>query len=166
MIKRIKVMLLPNEEQNSKLLQYVRASIFANDWAFDKQQGSGENNKILSYTKLTKEFNQLRKTEEFSWLKNIPNNVTKQAIRRVCNVYRMGFKRLARFPKFRRRKPSMQKFDCVKIKFTDTHVKLEGFTDWIQLAEHGCIPIENVEYKNSKIEYDGSNWWITVDVFF
>lgn len=69
----------------------------------------------------------------------------------------------------------MPKFyqDNVKIQFTNTHVKVEGFADskkrnkqklnWIKLAEHGRIPAD-CKYMNPRIKYDGINWWITVGI--
>ena len=70
----------------------------------------------------------------------------------------------------------MPKFyqDNVRIQFTDTHVKIEGFAtskkknkqrlNWIRLAEHGRIPIGNIRYMNPRIKYDGLNWYITVGI--
>ena len=69
----------------------------------------------------------------------------------------------------------MPKFyqDNLKIQFTDTHVKVEGFANskkknrqklnWIRLAEYGRIPTD-CKYYNPRIKYDGLNWWITVGV--
>ena len=61
----------------------------------------------------------------------------------------------------------------MKIQFTDTHVKVEGFAtskkknkqklNWIRLAEHGRIPTD-CKYCNLRIKYDGVNWWITVGI--
>ena len=61
----------------------------------------------------------------------------------------------------------------MKIQFSDTHVKVEGFTtskrknkqkiNWIRLAEHGCIPT-NCKYSNPRIKYDGCHWWVSVGI--
>ena len=71
----------------------------------------------------------------------------------------------------------MPKFyqDNVKIQFSNTHVKLEGFSssrkenkqkmNWVRLAEHGRIPTD-VKYMNPRISFDGLNWWISVCVEF
>lgn len=67
--------------------------------------------------------------EEYDWLNKVSNNVTKQAAKDACNAYKRFFKGLANFPKFKSRKHTTPSFyqDCVKIQFTDTHVKIEGF---------------------------------------
>ncbi len=93
----------------------------------------------------------------------------------ACDAYKRFFKGLAKFPKFKSRKHATPSFyqDNVKIQFTDTHVKAEGFADskkknkqklnWIKLAEHGRIPT-SCKYMNPRIKYDGLNWYITVGI--
>lgn len=169
-------MLLPNNKQKTKLFQYANTARFAYNWALGREKENYENGgKFISDRKLRKEFTQLKKTEEYAWLNNISNNVTKQAIKDACNAYKRFFKGLAKFPKFKSRKRSVPSFyqDNIKIQFIDTHVKIEGFSsskkknkqklNWIRLAEHGRIP-NNYKYSNPRIKYDGINWYITVGI--
>ena len=133
--------------------------------------------KFISDSELRKEFTKLRHSDEYAWLLNISNNVTKQAIKDACTAYKNFFKGLQKFPRFKSRKRSMPKFyqDNVKIQFSNTHVKLEGFSssrkankqkkNWVRLAEHGRIPTD-VKYMNPRISFDGLNWWISVCVEF
>lgn len=168
-------MLLPNNKQKTKLFQYANAARFAYNWALGREQENYKNGgKFISDGDLRKEFTQLKKTDECSWVNNISNNVTKQAIKDACEAYRDFFKGYTKFPRFKSKKHSVPKFyqDNVKIQFTDTHVKVEGFAtskkknkqklNWIRLAEYGRIPVENVKYKNPRIKFNGENWYITV----
>ena len=177
MIKTIRVMLVPNNKQKTKLFRYASTFRFAYNWTLGREKENYENGgKFISDGDLRKEFTQLKKTEEYSWLNEISNNVTKQAIKDACNAYKRFFKGYSKFPKFKSRKHSTLSFfqDNVKIQFTDTHVKVEGFAvskkknkqklNWIKLAECGRIPTENVKYTNPRIKYDGLNWYITVGV--
>lgn len=170
-------MLLPNNKQKTKLFQYANTARFAYNWALGREQENYKNGgKFISDGDLRKEFTQLKKTDEYKWLNDISNNVTKQAIKDACEAYRDFFKGYTKFPRFKSKKHSVPKFyqDNVKIKFTDTHVKVEGFAiskkknkqklNWIRLAEHGRIPTENVKYMNPRIKYDGINWYITVGI--
>ena len=176
MIKTIQVMLIPNNRQKTKLFQYANTARYAYNWALGREKENYKNDgKFLSDGELRKEFTQLKKTDEYSWLNEISNNVTKQAIKDACNAYKRFFKGYSKFPKFKSRKFSIPSFyqDNVKIKFTNTHVKVEGFTtskkknkqklNWIRLAEHNRIPID-VKYTNPRIKYDGVNWYLTVGV--
>ena len=176
MIKTIRVMLIPNNKQKTKLFQYANTARFAYNWALGREQENYKNGgKFISDGDLRKEFTQLKKTDEYSWLNNVSNNVTKQAIKDACEAYRDFFKGYTKFPRFKSKKYSVPKFyqDNVKIQFTDTHVKVEGFAtskkknkqklNWIRLAEHGRIPTD-FKYCNPRIKYDGVNWWITVGI--
>ena len=170
-------MLLPNNKQKTKLFQYANTSRFAYNWALGREQENYKNGgKFISDGDLRKEFTQLKKTDDYTWLNNISNNVTKQAIKDACESYKDFFKGYTKFPRFKSKKHSVPKFyqDNVKIQFTDTHVKVEGFAtskkknkqklNWIRLAEHGRIPVQNVKYINPHIKYDGLNWYITVGI--
>ena len=176
MIKTIKVVLLPNNKQKTKLFEYADASRFAYNWALARVQENYKNGeKFMSDRDLRKEFTQLKKTSEYAWLNNISNNVTKQAIKDACKAYVRFFNKLSKYPRFKTKKHTTPSFyqDSIKIQFTDTHVKVEGFSmskkknkqklNWIKLSEHNKIPL-NIKYYNTRIKFDGINWWITVGV--
>ena len=180
MIKSIRVMLIPNNKQKTKLFQYANTARFAYNWALGREQENYKNGgKFISDGDLRKEFTQLKKTEEYAWLNEIDCDVPKQAIKDACDSYKRFFKGYSKFPRFKSKKKSVPKFyqDNVKIKFTDTHVKLmlvagkgkakskrnQKFCR-VRLAEHGRIPTKNVTYMNPRIKYDGLNWYITVGI--
>lgn len=169
-------MLIPNNKQKSKLFQCANTARFAYNWALAREQENYKNGgKFLSDCELRKEFTQLKKTEEYFWLNNISCNVTKQAIKDASNSYKNFFKGTAKFPKFKSKRKSTPSFyqDSVKIHFSETCVKVEGFAvskkrnkqklNWIRLAEHNRIPTD-CKYYNPRIKFDGLNWWITVGV--
>ena len=169
-------MLIPNNKQRTKLFQYASTARFAYNWALGREKENYESGgKFLSDCDLRKEFTQLKKTDEYAWLNEISNNVTKQAIKDACEAYKRFFKGYSRFPKFKSRKKSKPSFyqDNIKIQFSDTHVKVEGFAtskkknkqklNWIKLAERERIPVE-CKCVNPRIKYDGLNWYVTVGI--
>ena len=175
MIKSIKVRLRPNNKQLTKLFQYANCARFAYNWTINREQENyNSGNKFLSDNELRKEFTQL-KHQKHSWLKQVSNNVTKQAIKDACNAYKRFFKGQCRHPKFKSKKRSKTSFyqDTSKIQFTDTHVKVEGFSmsnkrnkqklNWIKLCEKGRIP-PNVKYTNPRFTYDGLYWYVSVGI--
>ena len=176
MIKTIKVQLRPNSKQSTKLFQYAGCSRFAYNWTLAREQENYElDGKFSSDNELRKEFTQLKKQGDYKWLNKISNNVTKQAIKDACNSYKRFFKGQSKYPKFKSKKHSKQSFyqDNVKIQFTDTHVKVEGFAsskhknkqklNWIKLCEKGRIPT-NCKYMNPRFTYDGLHWWLSVSI--
>jgi len=89
MIRSVRIRLLPNNKQRTKLFQFAGASRFAYNWALDKQMDNfKEGRKLQSDYALRKEFTVLRNSEEYSWLLGISNNVTKQAIKDLCIAYK------------------------------------------------------------------------------
>ena len=176
MIKSIKVMLIPNNKQKTKLFQCFGISRFTYNWALGKQQENYKNGgKFISDNDLRKEFTQLKKTKEYEWLNRYSNNIPKQSIKDACDSYKRFFKGYSKFPKFKSKKKSRPSFyvDNVKIKFTNTHVKLEKISNstkknkaklnWIRLAEKGRIPTD-CKYLNPRVTFDGINFWISVGI--
>ena len=176
MIRSLKVRLNPNNKQLTKLFQYAGCARFAYNWAVAREQENyNQGNKFLTDNELRKEFTQLKKLPEYKWLSEVSNNVTKQAIKDACNTYKRFFKGQCKHPKFKSKKHSTPAFyqDNCKIQFTDTHVKIEGFSiskrrnkqklNWIRLCEEGRIP-PNCKYMNPRFTFDGLHWYVSVGV--
>ena len=172
----MKVRLNPNNKQLTKLFQYAGCARFAYNWAIAREQENyKQGNKFLTDKELRKEFTQLKKLEDYKWLNEVSNNVTKQAIKDACNTYKRFFKGQCKYPKFKSKKQSTPAFyqDTGKIQFKDTSVKIEGFSrskkrnkqklNWIKLCEKGRIPT-NCKYMNPRFTYDGLYWYISVGV--
>jgi putative transposase len=176
MIKSIKVMLIPNNKQKSKMFLCAGVGRFAYNWVLAKQQENYKNGgKFLTDNNLRKEFTQLKKNKEYEWLNNYSNNISKQAIKDACSSYKRFFKKQAGFPKFKSKKKNNPSFyvDNMKIKFTKTHVKLEKISEstknnkrkinWIRLSEHNRIPTD-CKYSEPRVTFDGINWFISVGI--
>lgn len=169
-------MLVPNNKQKSKMFQYTNANRYIYNWTLEQQKLNYANGgKFISDGDLRKKLTQLKKTEEYKWLNSISNNVAKQSVKDACDSYKRFFKGLSQFPKFKSKKKTRPSFyqDNIKIKFTNTHVKFEGFTsskkknkqklNWVRLAEKNRIPTD-CKYYNPRVTFDGTNWWISVGI--
>ena len=67
MIKTIKVMLIPNNKQITKLFQYAGTARFAYNWALVREQENYKNGgKFISNNDLRKEFTILKHTDEYA----------------------------------------------------------------------------------------------------
>ena len=176
MIKTYKVMLCPNNKQQTKLFQNAGVARFIYNWTLSCQQKNYESGgKFLSDHELRKILTQLKQTDDFRWLNDYSNNIAKQAVKDACDAYKKFFKSLSAFPRFKSKKKSKPSFyvDTAKIKITGTHVKLEKLTDsrkanrqklnWVRIAEHCRIPV-GVSYSNPRVTFDGLHWWLSVGV--
>ena len=109
MIKAIKVMLIPNNVQQTKMFQYAGAARFAFNWALAKEKENYEKGgKFISNSELRKEFTRLRNSDEYIWLQRISNDVTKQAIKDACTAYKNFFKGVSKYPMFKSKKNQYQ----------------------------------------------------------
>lgn len=175
-IKTIKIKLNPNNKQKTKMFQFCGAKRFAYNWALAKQQENYKNGgKFINDNELRKQFTQLKKQEEYKWLYSISNDVTKQAIKDCCVAYKNFFTGKSKAPKFKSKRTDRPSFyvDNVKIKFTDTHVKLGNISssrkgnkqklNWVRLVEKNKIPT-NCKYINPHVVFDGINWFICVGI--
>ena len=178
MMKSFKVMLVPNNHQRTRLFQFAGTARFAFNWALRKEidaHTAGE--KFISHFDLRKQFTVLRHSAEYSWLKTISNNVTKQAIKDCVDSFKRFFKHQSKRPRFKSKRRGDFSFyqDTDKIKITATHVKLELIAtsrrknrqrlNWIRLAEIGRIPV-GAKYAQPRITFDGRNWWLSVSIEF
>ncbi|MBR1579966.1 MAG: transposase, partial [Selenomonadaceae bacterium] len=151
---------------------------FAYNWALQKEReayAAGE--KFIGNNDLRKAFTVLRNSDQYSWLKTISNNVTKQAIKDCVDAYTKFFKKKSRRPRYRSKKRGDYSFyqDTSKIQITSTQVKLEAIAtskrrnrqslNWIRLSERDRIPV-GVKYFQPRITFDGLNWWLSVAVEF
>ena len=169
MLKTLRIMLVPNNYQNTRLFQFAGTARFSYNWALEQEKGNYDaGGKFINDYELRKRFTVFKNEADNKWLYTISNNVCKQAIKDAVDAYHRFFKGLAQHPKYKSRKRNKPSFyvDPVKIKFTATHVKLENIAtskkknrqsaNWFRMAEHERIPT-CAKYSNPRISYDGLN---------
>lgn len=163
MILAKKIRLYPNELQEEKLWQSVGTARFIYNWTLARQEENYKNGgNFISDSVLRKEITQLKKTE-LSWLNEVSNNVTKQAVKDACNAYKRFFKGLSDKPRFKSRKRSKKSFynDNVKLKVKDNKLVNIEKVGWIKTNEQ--LPI-GVKYSNPRISHDNKYWYLSVGI--
>ena len=176
MIKTMRVMLIPNNYQNTRLFQFAGSARFAYNRALEQESRNYEaGGKFINEYELRRRFTEFKQKPENKWLYTIGVNVCKQAIRDAVKAFQKFFGGLAKYPKYKSRKHSKSSFyvDTLKIKITGTHVKLESIAqskkktkqraNWFRLAEHNRIPV-NAKYFNPRISFDGLHWFLTAGI--
>ena len=163
MILAKKVRLLPTAEQEQKLWQCAGTARFIYNWTLEKQQENYKNGgKFLSDRELRKELTQLKKGE-LSWLYEVSNNVTKQAVKDACDSFKRFFNGLSKKPKFKSKRKSKPAFyhDNVKLKVKENKTVNIEKIGWIKINEQ--LPV-NVKYSNPRISYNNKYWYISVGI--
>ena len=166
MEKGFKVQIFPNKEQKELMFKSFGCARFAYNWALAREKENYEKGgKFISDMDLRKEFTQLKKKEEFKWLNEINNNVTKQAIKDLCKAYKNFFNKKAKHPRFKSKKKSKKSFynDVYRIKFDDYFddykVRIASI-GWMDMAENR-IP-KDCKYINPRISFDGVKFWLSI----
>lgn len=162
MEKSFKVQIFPNKEQKELMFKSFGCARFAYNWALSIQQENYKNgSKFIQDGDLRKQFTQFKKQEEYIWLKEVNNNVTKQAIKDLCKSYKNFFKGISKHPKFKSKRKSKLSYynDIAKIRFNDNNVRLETI-GWVKMAEN-IIP-NDCKYLNPRISFDGVKFWLSI----
>lgn len=162
MILGNKIRIIPNKEQEQQLWKSVGTARFIYNWTLVRQEENYKNGgKFINDDDLRKELTILKKSE-LKWLKEVSNNVSKQAVKDACNSYKRFFKGLADKPRFKSKRKSNPSFynDNIKLKVKSNVVLIEK-VGWIRTSEQ--IPM-NVKYTNPRVSFDGKYWYIAVGV--
>lgn len=163
MILAKKIRIKPTKEQEHQLWKSAGTARWAYNWTLGKQEENHKNgDKFISHGILRKELTALKQTEEYAWLYEVSNNITKQAIKDACRAYKKFFMKQSDKPRFKIRKKSKPSFynDNVKLKVKKDEVLIEKI-GWIKTSEQ--IPMR-VKYSNPRISFDGKYWYLSVGV--
>lgn len=106
MLRRLRVRLYPNKEQEQKINKTLGSYRFVyNHMLALKQQEYNENKKVLRLKELSRYLlGTLRKDEQYPWLKNENSQVLQQSIRQMLSAYENFFKQHKGVPKFKSKK--------------------------------------------------------------
>ena len=104
MLKAYKYRIKPNKTQELKLNQFFGCARFIYNWGLNrKSEAYSTDNTNISVFDLGKEVTQLKKTEDFSWLKDTHSQTLQCALRNLDNAYTNFFKKKSGFPKFKKK---------------------------------------------------------------
>jgi putative transposase len=190
MIKAIKVRLRPTASQEKKLWQSAGVSRFAYNWAVGYEESNYKSGgKFINDCELRRIFTELKKQPEYKWLYETSNNITKQAIKDVCNAYQKFFKiqktgekftkktiekakclgktltlrDMKGYPKFKKKNRAESSFynDPIKLKYKEGKFLIEK-VGWVRISEPERITV--MKYSNPHIKHDGKYWYISVGI--
>lgn len=165
-----KIRLLPTPEQEKLFWQSAGTARWAWNYFLGERKRVYkeylDNNKTgpknISSGDVRKQITQLKKTEEYSWLKNVGSNIPKEAIRDADKAFKAFFKGKRNEPKFkskRKAKPSFYvNYEYLSWKPNGFHGEKIGYVKTAKvLPKLG----ENQHYSNPRISYDGKHWYLS-----
>jgi len=163
MILGKKIRIIPSAEQERQLWKSVGTARYIYNWTLSRQEENYKNGgKFVSDNDLRKEITLMKKTKEYEWLKEVSNNVAKQAVKDGCNAYKRYFNGLTEKPRFKSKRKSKPSFynDNLKQKVKFKMVLIEK-VGWIKTSEQ--IPM-NIKYTNPRVSFDGKYWYLSVGI--
>ena len=170
MILSRKIRCLPTKEQLIKFKKSAGTTRFVynlmiseNRKSYNEYLKSNIKSKspFISGYDFRKHITKLKKFPEYSWLSEVSSKITQQACLDCDNAFKRFFKKLSKFPKFKKKgiKDSFYvRYDSIKV--TQRGFKCEKLGE-IKTSE----PIPKVDkYHNPRIIYDGKYWYITFGI--
>ena len=151
-----KIRILPTPEQEVQLWKTAGAS----RWAHNHVVASKKEDPNLTESVLRKRVTQMKRTEEYSWLKEVGNYAIKQSIIDCFKSYRTRGK--ARFHKKATTRPSFH-VDHETIRRIDNfHVRCEKLGSVKTAEEFPTLPSTQKHYSKPVISYDNKYWYLSV----
>lgn len=139
------------------------------NWALGEEIKSyNEGNGFIGLIDLQKKFGKYRNQTE--WLKEIPLNTGREAIRNLINAYDHYFKGHNGFPKFKSKKVVRKSFQVrneqFAFRFYEDSVRISGLPvhETVKCGHHNMPTDKDAKFHKPTIIFDGYNYWLSVSV--
>lgn len=127
-----KYKILPTAEQVELLEQHFGSARFIYNYFLDLKSKTYEESKVnLSCNELSKYLTNLKKQDEYSWLKLVNSQSLKESLRNLNRAYKNFFAKRGKFPKFKSKRAPYSRFNVPQ------SVRLEGETLFILKFREG-----------------------------
>lgn len=160
--------IVPTMKQQHQLLKAFGCARFIYNWGLDKKTKAWTNeHKSITYFELAKELTQLKQTEEYKWLKDVPNECLQQSLRCLDNAYTQFFKAKKGFPKFkskRKSKDTSKYLAAVHFDFDNWNVKIPK-CGWVKLCENKPFELSSTKIGTLTVSRDKcGDYWCSIVV--
>ena len=168
MKRAYKYKIKPTMKQQHQLLQAFGCARFIYNWGLDKKTKAWTNeHKSISYFELAKEITELKKTEEYKWLKDVSSDSLQQSLRCLDNAYTQFFKAKKGFPKFKSKKNSKDTVRYVMgidFDFNSWKVKIPK-CGWVKLCKNKTFDLSSCKIGTLTVNRDKcGDYWCSIIV--
>lgn len=159
-----KIALQPNKEQEAFFWECANAARFVYNFSLNlKTEAYKTEGVSLDSNNITKYITQLKYTEQYNWLLNIPSETIKYAVKDMESAFKKFFKG-AGYPKFKKKSKTIPSFYTrydTLYSINNNHIKICGLKQPVKTYENCLIPETP---RNPRIKYDGKYWYLTYGV--
>lgn len=104
MIRACKQRFYPTAQQREDLNQYFGSARFVYNVALEMiSRAYSDRKERLNYVAVSRQLTQLKKDDNFAWMKNTPSDVYAQKLRDLDKAFNNFFAKRAKYPRFRKR---------------------------------------------------------------
>lgn len=168
MIMAKKMRLLPTPEREKLFFKSAGTARFAHNYFVQRMKEHHEETGLWSIKEedVRKELTQLKKTKEYSWLKEVGANVVKQSVKDAGKGLTRFLEGTGGLPKFHSR-------NCTKPSFYVNYESLTKTENGFRGEKIGFVrtasplpdlPKGQAHYSNPRVSYDGKHWYISVGI--
>ena len=156
-----KIRLKPTKPQIEKFLQFSGTARFTYNECLAYKISQYKQGNQTGIQDCIKHIQGLKEIEDYAWIKETPEAITKQAIRDLDKAYKNFFKRGNKgFPKFKKKGKCIvgfyQRTDNFR-QIDNTHIKITGIKEPVKCSK--CqIPTKVV---NTRVSFDGKYWYLS-----
>lgn len=164
MIITCRVALNPNKEQEKLFWSWANAARFVFNFSLNlKAEAYKEDETNLDLNTICKIITQLKHTEQYGWLNEVPSETIKYAVKDMDTAFKnflsgKGYpnfkKKSTTTPSFRARYDRMHSVD-------EKHIKISGIKQPVKTYEKCLIPDKPL---NPRVKHDGKYWYLTFGV--
>jgi putative transposase len=145
MLKSFKYRLYPTTNQKDLLEQQFGCKRFVWNYFLNKRKESYLKDKIsLNYYDCAKELTNLKKEDDFGWLKNANSQTLQHTLRDLDIAYNNFFRKTSKFPNFKSKKHNQSFRVPQHIDIRNDKIYFPKFKEGIKLKQH--ILCENIKF--------------------
>ena len=151
MNKGVKFRIYPNREQEDLILQTLGCCRLIYNKGLDMRVKAYRNGEKASFNQTSTMLTELKKTDDFAFLKNVDSVALQQSLRDLDKAYQNFFKKRAKFPQFKNKHNNHQSYRTLnqgnKIRIVGNCLKLPklGYVKVKQTMEVGHINNVTIE---------------------
>lgn len=165
-----RIQLLPNNKQRTVFVQWCGAARWTYNWGLgQKKEAYEREGKSLGAYALSKDITELKRTEEYSWLKDVAKSVPRMALQQLDEAYANFFRRCKNgetkkgFPCYRSRKRSRMAFhlepDTVKVNGKRVRIPKLG---WVRMTKP--LRFEGKLVGTVAVSEKAGKWYVSFNV--
>ena len=168
MKRAYKYKIKPTVKQQIQLSKTFGCARFIYNWGLDIKTKTWTNeHKSVSYFELAHELTALKQTDEYAWLKEVPNECLQQSLRNLDNAYTQFFKAKKGFPNKKSKKLSKDtaKFiAAVHFDFDKWKVKIPK-CGWVKLCYNKAFDLSTCKIGTLTVSRDKcGEYWCSIVV--